>query len=306
VTVWLPRFVCPMCSTPLGEGSDAAALSCHHCGQRFDRRGEVFQFLAPSQIEAASDFAAQYRTVRARDGSWPVRPQDYRLLPWVPSQHPRADEWRIRSASYVHLQRYLLPEVRQDTLRIVDVGAGCGWLSHRLTAFGHQVVAVDRLEDEVDGLGACQHYPVSFALVRADFNALPFAPAQFDLAIFNASLHYSPDTAATLREALRVLAPGGTVAVMDSPMFVDTDDGRRMVADELRRFETEADIAAPTCSGVGFLTFGALASTAAELNVEWHYLPSRGSLRWRLKRRLAGIRLRRAPAAFGLWMAISR
>jgi SAM-dependent methyltransferase len=280
-----------------------AALLCAGCGERFERRGDVRHFLAAARVQAAEAFATQYRTVRARDGSWPLRPQDYRMLPCVPSQHAQAAEWRIRRASYAHLQRLLLPDVWQDTLRIADIGAGCGWLSHRLTALGHQVAAVDRLDDDVDGLGACRHYPVSFAAVRADFNALPFPPAQFDLAVFNASLHYSPDPAATLTEALRVLVPGGTVAVMDSPMFADPDDGRRMVADQQRRFAAEAGIAAPTCAGVGFLTYEGLASIAKNLGLNWHYVPSRGSMLWRLRRQIGGIRLRRAPAAFGMWMA---
>ena len=297
--MWLPRFACPTCKTPLDDWTPDRALGCAPCGERFDTRGGVFQFMAAAHVQAAAAFARQYRTVRARDGSWPVRPQDYRRLPYVPSDHPRLAEWRIRRVSYAHLERY----VRRDRLRIVDIGAGCGWLSHRLTALGHRVAAVDRLDDEIDGLGACRHYPASFAAVCADFDALPFAPGQFDLAVFNASLHYSPDPAATLAEAVSVLAPEGTVAVMDSPMFVDAEDGRRMVADQLRRFEAEAGIAAPTCPGVGFLTFDALASMAADLGLAWHYVPSRGSLLWRLRRQVAGIRLRRAPAAFGMWVA---
>jgi SAM-dependent methyltransferase len=273
------------------------------CGERFERRDGVFHFLRAPDVEAVAAFAVQYRTVRARDGSWPRRPQDYLVLPCVPSDHPQAAEWRIRRASYAHLQRLVLPDVWSDTLRIVDIGAGCGWLSHRLAALGHQVVAVDQLDDEIDGLGACRHYPVSFAAVRANFDALPFAPAQFDLAVFNASLHYSPDLAATLAEAWRVVVPGGAVAVMDSPMFVDADAGRGMVADELRRFAAEAGIAAPRCTGVGFLTFEALASIAANLHLSWSYVPSRGSMIWRIRRQMARVRLRRAPAAFGMWTA---
>jgi SAM-dependent methyltransferase len=297
--VWLPRFACPSCKTPLDGCTPDRASVCARCGERFEPRGGVFQFLAAAHVQAAAAFASQYRTVRARDGSWPVRPQDYLQLPSVPSDHPRLAEWQIRRVSYARLQRC----VRRRRLRIVDIGAGCGWLSHRLTALGHRVAAVDRLDDEIDGLGACRHYPASFAAVRADFNALPFAPGQFDLAVFNASLHYSPDPAATLAEAVSVLVPEGTVAVMDSPMFVDAEDGRRMVAEQLLRFEEEAGIAAPTCPGVGFLTFDSLASIAADLGLAWHYVPSRGSLLWRLRRQVGGIRRRRAPAAFGMWMA---
>ena len=115
-------------------------------------------------------------------------------------------------------------------LHVLDLGAGSGWLSHRLTALGHRVVAVDAIDDEVDGLGACRHYAGDFAAVQADFDALPFAPAQFDLVVFNGSLHYAADTGATLERAHRVLAPGGALVVMDSPMFRADGDGRRWSA----------------------------------------------------------------------------
>ncbi len=88
-------------------------------------------------------------------------------------------------------------------MRVLDLGAGSGWLSHRLATLGYRVVAVDRLDDEADGLGACRHYPIAFPAVQADFDALPFEPHQFDLVVFDGSLHYSPNPAATLARGAR-------------------------------------------------------------------------------------------------------
>jgi hypothetical protein len=55
--------------------------------------------------------------------------------------------------------------------------------------------------------------------------------------------------------------------------------------------------------GSGYLTFARLAAFAEQLQLRPEFLPSRGPLRWRLRRHLARVRLRRAPAAFGLWVA---
>jgi SAM-dependent methyltransferase len=162
---------------------------------------------------------------------------------------------------------------------------------------------VDAIDDEVDGLGATRHYQTRFAAVQADFDALPFAPGQFDLVVFNGSLHYAADAAATLERAHRVLAPGGTLVVMDSPMFRADGDGTAMVGAQLRRFMMECGCADVVQAGAGYLTFARLADIAEKLALRPQFVPSRGSLGWRLRRSVARVRLRRAPAAFGLWVA---
>jgi ubiquinone/menaquinone biosynthesis C-methylase UbiE len=188
-------------------------------------------------------------------------------------------------------------------IRVLDLGAGCGWLSHRLASLGHSVVAVDLQDDELDGLGACRYYSAPFTAVQADIDALPFAPAQFDLAVFEGSLHYSADPIATLAEAKRMLAPGGVLAVMDSPMFVRERDGRAMVERQARQMEFEHGLTNVVRPGVGFVTFDALERAAALLGLSGRFYRSRGPLQWRLQRQLAWLRLRRAPAAFGVWVA---
>jgi hypothetical protein len=55
--------------------------------------------------------------------------------------------------------------------------------------------------------------------------------------------------------------------------------------------------------GRGYLTFALLAAAAERLNLRPEFVPSRGPLRWRMGRQLARVKLGRAPAAFGLWVA---
>lgn len=299
--MWLPRFTCPECrERVVDEG--AGGLTCARCGLRFDRRCGVYRFLTPRRAEAAAPFLQQYRLVREREGYRLAAGEYYRRLPAVVRGDRHAMEWRLRSESYAHLQRQALPLWR-GAICVLDLGAGSGWLSHRLAAAGHNVVAVDELDDETDGLGACRHYTVPFAAVQADFDALPFEPAQFDLAVFGGSLHYSPDPASTLAEAKRMLAPGGAIAVMDSPMFVREQDGRAMVEDQRRCMRSEHGLTHVVRPGAGFLTFAALENATASLGLHGRCFPSRGPLGWRLSRQLARLQLGRAPAAFGVWFA---
>jgi SAM-dependent methyltransferase len=270
--VWLPRFACPECRTDLVE-TGVERFACAGCGRVFDRRGGVWRFLISGR---------RSRPGGPREAS---RPADYyRRLPSVAPGDPHAGEWEIRRETYHHLLRHVLAAGALP-LHVVDVGAGSGWLSHRLTTLSHRVVAVDTSDDEVDGLGAARHYASDFATVQADLEALPFAAGQFDLVVFNRSLHRATDTTATLERAHRLLRQGGTLAVMDSPMFRGEDDGAAIAGD------------------AGFLTFARLAGAAERLELRPQFVPSRGTLAWRLRRHVAHVRSRRAPAAFGLWVA---
>lgn len=262
----------------------------------------MWRFLSASRSAQLEPFTRQYRAVREREGYRPSSPEYYRRLPRVPSDDPHAADWRVRGETYRHLLGHVLA-AGPASMRVLDLGAGSGWLSHRLAELGHHVVALDAIDDDADGLGAARHYAIEFAAVQADFAALPFAAAQFDLAAFNGSLHYAADAAATLAQARRMLAPGGALVVMDSPMFQADADGCAMVGDNVRRFTTEYGLIDIVQPGAGYLTFASLASIARGLGLRPRFIPSRGPIRWRVRRSLARFQLRRAPAAFGLWVA---
>jgi SAM-dependent methyltransferase len=298
---WTPRFACPECAAATDE-TGPGVLGCSGCGRCFEYRHHIYRFLTSSRYAAAEPLIRQYRIVRKQDG-YRVRaaPEYYRALPSVEPGDPHAFEWRIRQASYDQLRRRVL--AGRGPCSILDLGAGNGWLSHRLALLGHRAVAVDWLDDDEDGLGACRHYAASIPCVQADFDALPFAPCQFDLVVFNGSLHYASDIGATLAAARRVLAPGGAIVVMDSPMFRDEADGHLMVAEKLRRFKTEYGLADVVHPSVGFLTEAALAEAADPLALRGRFFESRGPLAWRARRQLFAIRMRRSAAAFGVWVA---
>jgi hypothetical protein len=90
---------------------------------------------------------------------------------------------------------------------------------------------------------------------------------------------------------------------MDSPMFRGDRDGSAMVGDKVRHFVADCGLTDVVCPGSGYLTFARLAGIAARLALQPEFVPSRGSLGWRIRRHLARVRLGRAPASFGLWVA---
>jgi SAM-dependent methyltransferase len=299
--VWSPAFACPACEHPLGEaGPDC--LVCVPCGRTYQRRDGLWRFLAAASADRLERFVAQYRTVRAAEGRRSIPAEQYRVLPNVGAHDQHAREWQIRRETYGHLLRHVLA-AGQPSMAILDLGAGAGWLAHRLATLGHHVVAVDVMADAADGLGAVRHYTTPIVALVADFDALPLAPAQFDVVVFNGSLHYAPDVAGTLSRARRMLAPGGALVVMDSPTFQLDRDGAAMVADVGRSLAERHQLADVVWPGAGYLTFRSLEAIAAALQMRAEFVPSRGPIGWRLRRGLSRLARRRRPASFGLWVA---
>jgi SAM-dependent methyltransferase len=253
-------------------------------------------------------FLAQYRAIRRRDGHGAMSDADYRRLPDATPPEGNATEWRLRRESWLTL-RHLLAQNRAGTstsggaaLRVLDVGAGNGWLSNRLCGDGHLATALDCNGDSIDGLGACRVYDYPFPVVQADFDALPFAAQQFDVVVMNASLHYAPDPARTLAEAHRVAADGAVLVVMDSPLADDDRTGELMVERQLTDLERRFGVT-PIRIGRGYLTLTLLDAAAAQLGRRGRFRPSRGPWSWRLRRRLQLRHRGHRPAAFGVWVA---
>jgi SAM-dependent methyltransferase len=103
--------------------------------------------------------------------------------------------------------------VRPSGKLIVDVGCGGGALVRRLAALGADVIGVEVSEQQ---LAAAAAEPGARYLVgRAQ--ALPLDDASVDVVVFMRSLHHVPpyEMADALREAARVLRPGGVVYVVE-------------------------------------------------------------------------------------------
>jgi ubiquinone/menaquinone biosynthesis C-methylase UbiE len=294
--MWTPRFACPRCQGPLADGE---LLACS-CGAAFARVEGTYRFLCVEHQLKLRAFAEQYSAVRCVDGHRGVIAECWRTLPYVPPKHATAGEWRIRHQSWGKFASRVLSTSRR---RILDLGAGSGWLSSRCASMNHHVVAVDRFDDESDARAMRNHDGPPFVVVQADFDALPFEPFQFDVAVFNASLHYAEDPDRTLARAEQMLSPGGLLVVMDSPMFRETADGEAMVASQLAQFSATSSISNVIRPGAGYLTFDGLDRAARRLGRSPQFVPSRGPFAWRMRRRLAPFRLGRAPASFGVWVA---
>lgn len=293
-------FACPRCGTLL-EQHAPDQRRCPADGLTFRREGGIWHFLPPDRAAYFEQFIKEYAAIRYAERRGSDDPAYYRALPLkdVTGRHHR--DWRIRAKSYQAFVAHILRpfEARHDRpLAILDLGAGNGWLSYRLARRGHDAVAVDLQTNAYDGLGAHTYYNPAFLPIQSEFDHLPFAEAQFDVVVFNASLHYAADYTVTLRETLRVMHPDGQVVVLDSPIYRDGTSGRRMVAEREATFERRYGFASNAVPSENYLTDTRLNELAAALGLRWQTITPFYGWRWAARPWIAKLLRRREPARF--------
>ncbi|HZU91293.1 MAG TPA: class I SAM-dependent methyltransferase [Stellaceae bacterium] len=101
-------------------------------------------------------------------------------------------------------------------LDALDVGCGTGFLALELAARGHRVTGVDfapAMIAQARDKAAARGFAVRFE--EADAEALPFPAGSFDLVVSRHLLWTLPHPEAAIDEWIRVLRPGGRLALVD-------------------------------------------------------------------------------------------
>ena len=261
---------------------------------------------------ALARYGAAYAKLRKQEGRGAGGPEELFALPYL-TTGPLARQWKIRRRTFERFLAAVVAPLERHArrpLRILDLGAGNGWLAGRLALRGHRGIAVDFRCDGVDGLAAGAPYARelsgAFSRVAADFEELPFAPGLFDIALFNASLHYAKSLSRALREAARAVASRGSIAILDSPFYLRAASGEAMAEEKKRatrvRFGDLADDLL-RMSSIEYLTKERLGEAASPLGLDFrrHRVFYPFAYEWRgMQARLTGAR---EPSRFDLWEA---
>jgi demethylmenaquinone methyltransferase/2-methoxy-6-polyprenyl-1,4-benzoquinol methylase len=96
---------------------------------------------------------------------------------------------------------------------VLDVATGTGLVAERLLQRGFTVTGLDQSPDML--AEARRRFGERVTLVEASAEELPFADGSFDHLTFTYLLRYVDDPAAALRQLVRVVRPGGTVASLE-------------------------------------------------------------------------------------------
>ena len=239
-----------------------------------------------------------YEHIRRAEGRVESSPAYFWSLPFPAAAPPLAPYWAFRAVAY---QALLASEpLDQGPRDILDLGAGNGWLANRLALLGHRLTAVDLLTNTWDGLGTLAHYRVPILGVQAEYDALPFAPAQFDIIVFNASFHYSVDYQQTLMEVLRCLRPIGLIVAAATAIYTNATSGKQMLAEQAAQFQRQYGTPSTSLKSQGFLTWALLNELAASQNVSVEAVKLSYGWRTTISRLVGRLQLRRELASFAL------
>jgi SAM-dependent methyltransferase len=128
------------------------------------------------------------------------------------------------------LERLLEPAGRE----VVDVGCGGGWLARELAARGARVTGTEISNQQLVDARARGDADGKISYVVGPAEALPLADASVDAVVFMNSLHHVPEgsMSAALRQARRVLRPGGRVLVAEPQADGEFYAMVRLVEDE--------------------------------------------------------------------------
>lgn len=105
-------------------------------------------------------------------------------------------------------------------IRILDVGAGRGETSLYLADHGHQVFPVEPSYEFCQVIEyVSQKFGKELTIYNSSIEHLDLAGEQFDVVIFNVSLHHCDDPAMALKNVYRLLGSTGKLFLISEPML---------------------------------------------------------------------------------------
>jgi ArsR family transcriptional regulator len=175
---------------------------------------------------------------RAETESWAVLRQDAERLAAVKARRDGAQRFfagaagawdKLRAEVYgtsLGMEALLALLPREWT--VADLGCGTGAVAEELARRFARVIAVDQSGEMLRAARKRLARARNVEIHEARLEALPLADASCDAALAVLVLSYLEDPAAALREAARILRPGGRLVVVEAVRHADERLRRRM------------------------------------------------------------------------------
>ncbi len=156
-----------------------------------------------------------YIDVRTKEGRI-LSVDEIKGLPYKAPAHQ--DEWQLRAANFERLKRYLLKHFKSSDTKILDVGCGNGWMTHRLHEAGYDVTGIDLNMEELQQAEQAFGTSPSLQWVYADVMTHD-VQSKFDVIVFGASCQYFDDLEQLTKRLTDLLSVKGEIHLLDSVFY---------------------------------------------------------------------------------------
>lgn len=145
------------------------------------------------------------------------RRRENRAIAYFRTNAERWDQLRALHIDDAEIEKALIGLLPDDVGSLLDIGTGTGRILEVLARHAERATGIDQSREmlAVARTNLARAGLAGVEIRQADMYALPFASMSVDVVSIHQVLHYAEDPAAVLREAARVLAPGGTALIVD-------------------------------------------------------------------------------------------
>jgi ubiquinone/menaquinone biosynthesis C-methylase UbiE len=163
------------------------------------------------------NFEKLYLQLREKEGRI-YTDEEVPALPEITETNPHHTEWQMRKQSCQRLTSYL--QKKQQALKILEVGCGNGWLSHRLSTIpGSKIIGADINFIEIQQAAKVFRDIPNLHFVYSNIESEMFEERQFDIILFAASIQYFPSLPEIIAKSMKLLKPNGEIHIIDSHFY---------------------------------------------------------------------------------------
>ena len=167
--------------------------------------------------QAVNNFEQEYLAIRKKENRI-YTDDEVRLLPGVNAGHIHYSEWLVRKHSCEKLVHYLLR--KKKALKILEVGCGNGWLSHKLSLMpGAEVTGIDLNTIELEQAKRVFNCS-NLEFIRGTITDIN---EQYDIIVFAASFQYFRSAEEILNTACELLKENGEIHIIDTKFYSLTE-----------------------------------------------------------------------------------
>jgi len=182
-------------------------------GEYFSQQNGVY---IPKGILPDTSFEKLYLLVRQKEQRVYSNAEIVNL-PEIATHHKQHYEWSVRKDSCKSLIRYL--KKKNQFLRILEIGCGNGWLSHKLAEIPRtEVIGLDINLTELQQ-AANVFTKSNLQFVYGDIRKNILQNRQFDIVIFAGSIQYFSSPTEIIHLALENLTARGEIHIIDSFLY---------------------------------------------------------------------------------------